>query len=106
MKFLIQGGCLLRAFTLGVALLVLAACSGGSHSRGQFSGAVLGETQEAIVSKYGTPDQIDVTAPDKPRLVYSKKTFDPDNMNKVDDKTTVVLDKKDGKVVAVDILYN
>ena len=106
MKFPMQGGKLLRALTLGLALLAIAACSGGSYSRGQFSGFVMGETQESIISKVGQPDQIDVTTPDKPRLVYSKKTFDPDNMNKVDDKVTIVLEKKDGKIVAVDILYN
>jgi hypothetical protein len=38
--------------------------------------------------------------------VYEKKTFDPDNMNKVDDKTIIILERKDGKLVGADILFS
>jgi hypothetical protein len=38
--------------------------------------------------------------------VYVKKTFNPDNLNQVDEKTIVEFGKdKDGKVVCLDVSY-
>jgi len=40
------------------------------------------------------------------RFYYAKKTFNPDDMNKVDDETVVEFAKgKDGKIIAVDVSY-
>jgi hypothetical protein len=94
----------LKTATVIVALAALAGCS-GSYSRGMFTGYVIGTPAEEIESKVGKPATIDAANPDKPRWVYEKKTFDPDNMNKVDDKTIIILERQDGKLVGADILF-
>ncbi len=95
------------AVVLCVAALFLAACSGGgTYARGMFTGYVMGKTEEEITSKIGKPDSVDRSTPDKPRIVYLKKTFDPDNDNKVDDKVTIIMQKDaSGKLVAVDLIF-
>jgi hypothetical protein len=88
------------------AAAVLAACGSGGYQRGIFTGYVVGVDAEQIESKIGKPDQVDTSGPNETRWVYNKTTFDPDNMNKVDDKTIVVL-KKDaaGKLTGAEVLY-
>jgi hypothetical protein len=98
-------GSILKAAVVVAALAVLAGCSGGTHSRGQFNGYVVGVGAEDIESKMGKPVSIDAANPDKPRWVYQKKTFDPDNFNQVDEKTIIILEKKNGKLVGVDVLF-
>ena len=102
MKFSKRG--LLMALVVSAAL---AACSGG-YQRGIFQGYVVDSTEEQIVSKIGKPDSIDTSDPNAPKWIYLKKTFDPDNANKGDEKTIVVLkkDTKTGKFVGAEVLYN
>ena len=38
----------------------------------------------------GKPAEIDAKDPTSRRLVYKKKTFDPDNFNKVDEWTIII----------------
>ena len=95
----------LQTAFLVLAIAVAAGCSGGTHSRGQFNGYVVGVGSEDIESKMGKPVSIDAANPDKPRWVYQKKTFDPDNFNQVDEKTIIILEKKNGKLVGVDVLF-
>jgi hypothetical protein len=95
----------LKTALIVIALALAAGCSTGTYQRGMFQGYVVGSTAEEIASKVGKPDSIDASNPEKPRWVYVKKTFDPENMNKADEKTTVILEKKDGKLVGVDVLY-
>ena len=89
-----------------VAAVMLAACSGG-YQRGIFQGYVIDATEEQITSKIGKPDQVDNSDPNAPRWVYNKKTFDPDNQNKADEKTVVVLkkDPKTGKFVGGEVQF-
>ncbi len=96
---------ILRTAVVIGALAALAGCSSGTYQRGMFQGYVIGSTAEEITSKVGKPDSIDASNPDKPRWVYQKKTFDPDNFNKADEKATVIFEKKDGKLVGADVLY-
>ncbi len=60
-----------------------------------------------IIEKIGKPDQIENKDPNAPRWVYNKKTFDPDNLNRSDDKTIVVMkkDPKTGKLVGAEVLF-
>jgi hypothetical protein len=97
---------------LAVAALVattfaLAACSGSGHTRGMFTGKVMGKTEAEIVEEYGQPASVDRKSPDSPVLVYTNKTFDPDNSNRPDPETLIFLakDAKSGKVVAADIAF-
>jgi hypothetical protein len=87
-----------------VSLALVAGCS-GSFTRGLFTGYVIGSTAEEIEGKVGKPVSVDASNPDKPRWVYQKKTFDPDNGNQTDEKTTVILELKDGKLVGADIIF-
>ena len=90
---------------LAAASIALAACSAG-HTRGMFSGKVIGKTEAEIIDTYGQPAAVDRTDPDHPVLVYKAKTFDPDNANRIDPETAVFLAKeKDGRMVANDIAY-
>lgn len=87
--------------------MMLTACSGG-YQRGIFQGYVVDATQEQITDKIGKPDQVDAADPNAPRWIYLKKTFDPDNANKGDEKTTVVFkkDPKTGKFVGAEVQFN
>ncbi len=89
-----------------IAAVTLAACS-GAYQRGIFQGYVIDATEDEITSKVGKPDQVDASDPAAPKWIYSKKMFDPDNMNKTDDKTIVVLrkDPKSGKLVGAQVVF-
>lgn len=88
-----------------LAAVTLTACSGG-YQRGIFQGYVIDSTEEQITSKIGKPDEIDAKDPNAPRWIYNKKTFDPDNANKGDEKTIVVLKKdKNGKFVGAEVIF-
>ena len=98
---------LLAATALAVTATLAACGSGGGYQRGIFTGYVTDATEEEITSKVGKPDKVDATDPSAPRLVYNKKTFDPDNMNKVDEQTIIVM-KKDpatGKFKGAEVLF-
>jgi hypothetical protein len=95
---------ILKTALLVLAVAVAAGCS-GSYQRGMFQGYVVGIPADEIQSKIGKPDSVDESDPNKPRWVYNKKTFDPDNFNKQDEKTIVILERKDGKLVGVDVLF-
>ena len=86
--------------------LVLSACSDGGFQRGVFYGKVIDRSPDEVVSTFGKPESIDNAIPDAPKYVYSRKTFNPDNQNKVDEKTIVEFEKnKAGQVVCTDVSY-
>ena len=87
--------------------LALTACNRASgHTRGMFSGQVIGKTEAEIVDKFGQPASADRNRPDMQILTYTAVTFDPDNENKPDAETVIYMTKgKDGRVVASDILF-
>jgi hypothetical protein len=88
------------------AFFVVTSCGGGTHSRGQFIGHVVGKTEEEIVSRVGKPDEVDAKDPNKPRWIYKNKTFDPDNLNAVDGRATIILERDaQGKLIGRDVLY-
>ena len=83
---------------------VLGACSDGGFQRGVFYGKVIDRSPDEVVSAFGKPESIDNAIPDAPKYVYSRKTFNPDNQNKVDEKTIVEFEKnKAGQVVCTDV---
>jgi len=89
-----------------LAALVLAACSDGGFQRGVFYGKVIDRTPDEVASSFGKPDSVDLTVPDSPKYVYSRKTFNPENQNQIDDKTIVEFARnKDGKIVCTDVSY-
>ena len=90
----------------------------------EHSGAVALVTDDATeaVARAASPDsvrsvfvarthdpmaELEAADPAAPRWFYTKKTFDPDNMNKVDEQTIVVLrkDPKSGKMKGAEVLF-
>lgn len=93
-------------FLVASALALTGCKPGAGHTRGMFSGQVIGKTEAEIVDKYGQPAAADHSRPDMQVLTYKAVTFDPDNENKPDTETVIYLTKgKDGRVVASDILF-
>ena len=45
----------------------------------------------ANADKVGTPNKVDRDSPDNVRVVFHKKNFNPDDSNRVDQTTVVVL---------------
>ena len=89
-----------------ITAVTLTACSGG-YQRGIFQGYVIDSTEDQVTNKIGKPDLVDNADPNAPRWVYTKKTFDPDNQNKTDEKTVVVFkkDPKTGKFVGAEVQF-
>jgi hypothetical protein len=99
----------MRALVLATAAaLVLGGCgSGGGYQRGIFTGYVVDVAEEDIVAKIGKPDRVEAADSSAPKWVYKKKTFDPDNMNRTDEETIVVM-KKDaatGALKGAEVLF-
>ena len=84
----------LLAAILGFALAT-AGCEGreGGHSRGLFTGYVTDKTEEEVTAKIGKPDSVDTANPNTPKWTYKRKTFDPDNQNKVDNEAILIFQK-------------
>lgn len=92
------------AGTVLAALLV--ACGQGGYQRGVFHGKVIDRTPDEVVSSFGKPESIDASTPDSPRYIYSHKTFNSDDMNKVDEKTIVDFSKgTDGVLRVTEVSY-
>lgn len=98
---------MLRKFAAATLMaLVLGACSDGGFQRGVFYGKVIDRSPDEVVSAFGKPESVDNSIPDAPKYFYSRKTFNPDNQNRVDDKTVVEFAKnKAGQVVCTDVSY-
>ena len=102
------GSTLRSTVVAGIAAVcfALAACTDSGHTRGMFTGKVIGKTEAEIIETYGPPTSIDRKNPDAPVILYNNKTFDPDNSNRPDPETLIFLAKgKDGKIVAADVAF-
>lgn len=96
----------MKRFLMATLIAVaVAACGQGGFQRGVFYGKVIDRSPEDVVSAFGKPDAIE-SGSEGQRYFYLKKTFNPENMNQVDEKTIVEFGKdKEGKVVCVDVSY-
>ncbi len=98
-------------FTAVVCCIViaLAGCSGsgGGQQRGLFTGYVMDKTEQEVEAKVGKPDSVDNQNPNTPKWVYKKKTFDPDNLNQVDNETILIFQKDAaGKLKVTQVTFN
>ena len=84
-------------------VLALSGCSsgGGGQQRGLFTGYVMDKTEQEVEAKVGKPDSVDAKNPSTPKWVYKKKTFDPDNLNQVDNETILIFQKDAGGTLKV-----
>ena len=96
-----------RSIAAALAAATVVAACGGGYQRGIFQGYVIDTPAEEIAGKVGKPDAVDGSDPDAPRWTYNKKTFDPENQNRTDEKTVVVLkkDPKTGKLVGGEVQF-
>lgn len=89
-----------------LAAVVGCSQSGGGQPRGLFVGYVTDKTEEEVVAKVGKPDSVDSSAPNTPKWIYKKKTFDPDNQNQVDSETILVFQKDAaGKLRCTQVIF-
>ena len=100
----------MRAWLVGAwcgLIIGLSACSGGGgQPRGLFQGYVSDKTEEDVVAKVGKPDSIDSSKPNTPRWTYKKKTFDPDNQNRIDNETILIFQKDaTGKFKVAQVIF-
>jgi hypothetical protein len=100
----------MKAFLVAAACglaLALGGCAEGGQQRGLFTGYVTDKTEEEVVAKVGKPDSIDSSKPSTLRWIYKKKTFDPDNMNQVDNETILIFQKDpaSGKLKVTQVIF-
>lgn len=100
----------MKAFLVAAAcgmVLVLTGCSGdGGQQRGLFTGYVTDKAEEEVVAKVGKPDSVDNSKPNTPRWSYKRKTFDPDNLNQVDNETILIFQKdSSGKFKVTQVIF-
>ncbi|MCU0940567.1 MAG: hypothetical protein MUC86_15875 [Burkholderiaceae bacterium] len=77
------------AAMIGLTALVSGCGESRGYSRGIFHGMVIDKTEDEVTSKLGK----------------RKKTFDPDNLNQVDDKTFIDFEKKAGRMIVTDVSF-
>ena len=86
--------------------LMLSACDGGrGYSRGILHGLVIDKTEAEVANKLGKPESVEKVGNDGLRYVYRRKSFDPDNMNQIDDKTFIDFEQKAGKMIVVEVSF-
>ncbi len=84
-----------------LAVVALIACGKtGDYSRGVFHGLVIEKTSAEAQRAAGKPDSIEQRGKNQ-LWVYNFKTFDSENMNQVDKRTSLVIDAS-GKVSSVE----
>ena len=82
----------------------IAACAEGGYTRGMFSGYVMGKTEMEVMDKVGKPSRVDRISADQYKLIYERKTFNPDDSNKVDSQAVLSLRKDEqGKITVYDV---
>jgi hypothetical protein len=96
---------LIVAAMIGLTALVSGCGESRGYSRGIFHGMVIDKSEEEVVSKMGKPESIEKVGEEGVRYVYRKKTFDPDNLNQVDDKTFIDFEKKAGRMIVTDVSF-
>jgi hypothetical protein len=79
-----------------LAFVALAACS-RPFSRDDFTTAVIGKSEQEVLTAVGKPASVKEDDPDHARWTYSHQTFDLNNQNRMDSTTTVLFEGPAGK---------
>lgn len=88
-------------FLMLVAVIAIVACSKtGDYSRGVFHGLVIEKPSADAQKSAGKPDSVEQRGKEQV-WVYNFKTFDSENMNQVDKRTSLFIDAS-GKVRSVE----
>ena len=98
----------LRAATAAAVLaatLALAAC-GERTNREDFTTLINGKTAEQVRKDAGKPDSIEEASAERHVWTYTSRTFDIQQMNKMDNKTIVVFTRSpEGKMVVAEVKF-
>ena len=96
---------------LGAAALVLAMLAGGGcgdmYGRSDFTGFVMGKTEQEVIKMVGKADTVDDTNPARVTWTYKGKTFDFEKQNKKDAKALVIFqrDGASGKLKVTEVKF-
>ena len=82
-----------RGLVLALAISLVAAC-GDLYSRTDFTTMIMNKSEQEVIKQIGKPSTVDDSNPDRVIWIYTNTTFDVDNQNKRDAKTTLTLERK------------
>lgn len=87
---------------LAASFALLACGKTGDYSRGVFHGQMIEKAAADVEKSAGKPASVEQRGKEQV-WTYAYKTFDPENMNRVDVRTLVVFDAS-GKVSAIEYI--
>jgi hypothetical protein len=80
-----------------LAAFVLVAACARAYSRDDFSTAVIGKSEQEVLTAIGKPSSVKEDDSQHARWIYSHQTFDLSNQNRMDSTTTVMFEGPAGK---------
>ena len=89
-----------------LAAFVLIAACGRTYSRDDFTTAVMGKSEQEVVTAVGKPSSVKEDDAQHSTWTYSHQTFDMTNQNRIDANTTVKLEGPAGKRVVTKIDFS
>ncbi|OGA54302.1 MAG: hypothetical protein A3F74_13295 [Betaproteobacteria bacterium RIFCSPLOWO2_12_FULL_62_58] len=94
------------AAALVIAMLALGGC-GDMYGRSDFSGFVMGKSEQEVVKMVGKADTVDDSNPARVTWTYKGRTFDFEQQNKRDAKALVIFqrDSADGKLKVTEVKF-
>lgn len=97
---------LLGAAALVIAMLALGGC-GDMYGRTDFTGFVMGKSEQEVVKIVGKADTIDSSDPAHVTWIYTGKTFDFEKQNKKDAKALVIFQRESasGKLKVTEVKF-
>ena len=97
---------LLGAAALVIAMLALGGC-GDMYGRSDFSGFVMGKSEQEVIKIVGKADTVDETNSARVMWIYKARTFDFENQNKRDARAVVTFerDSASGKLKVTDVKF-
>ena len=87
------------------ALVLIAACS-RPFSRDDFTTAVMGKSEQEVVTAIGKPASVKEDDAEHATWTFSHQTFDMSNQNRMDSKATVTFQGPAGKRYATKIDFS
>jgi len=96
----------LGAAALVFAMLALGGC-GDMYGRSDFTGFVMGKSEQEVVKIVGKADTVDDSNPARVTWTYKGRTFDFENQNKRDAKAVVTFerDSASGKLKVTEVKF-
>jgi hypothetical protein len=87
------------------ALMLVAACS-RPFSRDDFTTAVMGKSEQEVMTAIGKPASVKEDDAEHATWTYSRQTFDLNNQNRMDSSATVIFQGPAGKRYATKVDFS